>query len=97
MELAIIKFRLFVVAELPKLKYVDWTAITKEERAECPKHEKLWVDKALPAAPLKAPALISRAPKMGAGRAGSSNSNIGVTDEQSSVLGPGDKVRDRRG
>ncbi len=87
-EVAIIKFRLFVVSELPKLKYLDWQAVTKEEKAECVKQEKLWRDdKVLPAAPLKMPILVSRATRMGAGRAAASSA---IDNLQ--VLGPDDKA-----
>ena len=44
-ETSIMKFRLFVISELPKLKYMDWQAVTKEDRNECSKHEHLWKDK----------------------------------------------------
>lgn len=89
-EVSIIKFRLFVISELPKLKYVDWMPITKEERAEFPKHEKLWKDKTLPAQPLKAPAaLVSRAPRMGASRAAGAT---GLGEANESLLGPDDKA-----
>lgn len=59
MERTIPKFRLLVISELPKLKYLDWTVVTKEERVEAAKLEKtFWKDKTLPAQPLKAPVLI---------------------------------------
>jgi serine/threonine protein kinase len=90
-EVAIIKFRLFIISELPKLKYMDWQAVGKDERSECVKQERLWRDdKVVPAAPLKMPILVSRATRMGAGRAGAGASS--VEQQQQQVLGPDDKA-----
>lgn len=36
------KYRLFVIAELPRLKYLDWREVTKEEREEAGKLESTW-------------------------------------------------------
>ncbi len=69
------------------LQFVDWVAVSKEERVEAAKHERLWKDKALAATPLKTPSLVAR-------RAGSSTNLLNRSGEASSVgslTSPGDR------
>jgi hypothetical protein len=49
-ETRIAEFRHFVVAELPRLKYLDWLPITKEEKSKAAKLESdgLWAGKTQP-------------------------------------------------
>lgn len=63
---------------------MDWVAVTKEERSEAAKNERLWKDKSLAATPLKTPSLVTR-------RAGSSGSLLGRGSDAGKAMGPGDR------